>query len=462
MDLNDDEIGEAIEEEEDVEGEEEEDVAMDDQIEEEFEENMRALQNTGIDNLDDDDASDVDDFRIRNTDKIILVAQTDEDFSCLEVHVYDEDSGSLYVHHDLTLPAFPLCVEWVGCNETVIGNYSTKGSSNYVAIGTFLPGIEIWNLDVLDALEPNIILGGQDTTSRKKTGKNYKNQTIFVKDSHEDAVMCLSWNQHHPSLIASGSADKTIKLWDISTSTCAITYKHHNDKIQVVKWNPIESSILLCGSFDKTISVFDSKTAPSSNNISIFNVTADVEDCCWDSNSPPNFFVATEDGIVSYFDVRCPGKPPIYSFQAHQQSVSALSQSTNLSSLLATASSDKSVKLWDVSDLSTNNQPKLLAHKPMTAGDLYACSFCPDDPFLLATGGSEGSLALWDTIENAVVDEVMSSRVVESTTHTVRKEIITSSPTPPMKTVTTPPMNPNESMKKEKKKRKKKKKSIKQ
>lgn len=28
-------------------------------------------------------------------------------------------------------------------------------------VGTFLPEIEIWNLDVLNAIEPTIILGGE-------------------------------------------------------------------------------------------------------------------------------------------------------------------------------------------------------------------------------------------------------------------------------------------------------------
>ena len=29
--------------------------------------------------------------------------------------MYEEDTGSLYIHHDITLPAFPLCLAWGHC-----------------------------------------------------------------------------------------------------------------------------------------------------------------------------------------------------------------------------------------------------------------------------------------------------------------------------------------------------------
>lgn len=33
--------------------------------------------------------------------------------SALEVHVYSEETGNLYVHHDIALPALPLCLAWM-------------------------------------------------------------------------------------------------------------------------------------------------------------------------------------------------------------------------------------------------------------------------------------------------------------------------------------------------------------
>lgn len=60
------------------------------------------------------DEDDLDDLVIKETDSLILVAKTEDDVSHLEVHVYEEDTDNLYVHHDVMLPAFPLCIEWLG------------------------------------------------------------------------------------------------------------------------------------------------------------------------------------------------------------------------------------------------------------------------------------------------------------------------------------------------------------
>ena len=58
-----------------------------------------------------------------------------------------------------------------------------RNVGNVIAIGTFEPEIELWDLDVLEPLQPLITLGGKD-----EKGK-------FLKDSHHQAVLSLSWNK---------------------------------------------------------------------------------------------------------------------------------------------------------------------------------------------------------------------------------------------------------------------------
>lgn len=58
------------------------------------------------------DQDDIEDDEVKPTDSMIVVAITEDDFSHLEVQLYTED-GSLFVHHDINLPDFPLCLAWM-------------------------------------------------------------------------------------------------------------------------------------------------------------------------------------------------------------------------------------------------------------------------------------------------------------------------------------------------------------
>eukprot|EP00803_Ostreobium_quekettii_P008173 evm.model.scf_412.4 EVM.evm.TU.scf_412.4 scf_412:25741-26474(+) len=89
------------------------------------------------------------------------------------------------------------------------------------------------------------------------------------------------------------------------------------------------------------------------------------------------------------------GSSPLYRLAAHEKPTTCLGFCPAVPNLLMTASVDKQVKLWDVS----NNQPGLVASEAINAGAIFAATFCgPDFPFLIAAGGDKGSLVVWDTL----------------------------------------------------------------
>ena len=68
--------------------------------------------------------------------------------------------------------------------------------------------------------------------------------------SHTDAILGLSWNTTFRNVLASGSADKHVKVWDVATQQCQATLGHHTGKVQAVAWNPAEPPVLLSGGYD--------------------------------------------------------------------------------------------------------------------------------------------------------------------------------------------------------------------
>ena len=69
--------------------------------------------------------------------------------------------SNLFVHHDILLPSFPLSLAWMSAGPEL----GRDQPGNFAAIGTMKPGIEIWNLDVAEQVEPAGTLGGQQTDS---------------------------------------------------------------------------------------------------------------------------------------------------------------------------------------------------------------------------------------------------------------------------------------------------------
>jgi periodic tryptophan protein 1 len=119
---------------------------------------------------DSDEDSEIEDLELKPDDLLILAARSEDDIHNLEVWVYEEPDqlgyeANVYVHHEVVLPAFPLCLAWLDLNPSLPNPASARG--NLIAVGSMEPGIEIWDLDVIDAVEPAAVLGGEDTAAMK-------------------------------------------------------------------------------------------------------------------------------------------------------------------------------------------------------------------------------------------------------------------------------------------------------
>ncbi|KAF3324006.1 WD repeat-containing protein C17D11.16 [Carex littledalei] len=344
----------------------------------------------------DDDDEEIEDMTIKPTDAVILCARNEDEVNLLEVCIFEEaedGDSNMYVHHDIILPAFPLCMDWLDCRP----KSGEKG--NFVAIGTMEPAIEVWDLNLIDEVQPLLVLGG---VSMKKKDKGKKKK--FKKGSHRDSVLGLAWNKEVRNVIASASADKTVKVWDVVQEKCAETLKHHTDKVQSVAWSRHAPELLLSGSFDKSVALMDMKSLKESGR---WSVDSAVESMAWDPHNEHAFVISLENGMVQCFDKRTTSSnstsasKTVFTLHAHEKAVSSVSFCPVAPNFLATGSIDKMIKLWDIS----NNQPACVASQNPKAGKVFQISFSQDNPFLLAIGGLKGKLQVWDTLsEQGIVN----------------------------------------------------------
>ena len=250
----------------------------------------------------------------------------------------------------------------------------------------------------------------------KFAGRTHQQPDSRLKPgSHTDAVMALSWNTVHKQVLASGSADGTVKLWDV-TKACddegkanASTFTHHKSKVQSVAWNPHEGTLLASGSFDRTVSLVDARGDGS--NTRSFRIVADCEAIAWDPFRSERLTVLTEDGTLATWDVRNLEKPLWSSVISEFGGVTDAAYNAHVQGLLVTCSTDKSVTLWDVHK---ESQPVSCGSKDMCAGKLYSASFYPSTPWLLGCGGAGNMLSLWDLSSEETIQKRFGGRASDA------------------------------------------------
>jgi dipeptidyl aminopeptidase/acylaminoacyl peptidase len=77
-------------------------------------------------------------------------------------------------------------------------------------------------------------------------------------DEHTDSVTSVALNPD-ATKVATGSADKTVKIWDLATGRRLNTLRDHADAVWAVAWSPDGKFLASAGS-DKSIKVWDADT----------------------------------------------------------------------------------------------------------------------------------------------------------------------------------------------------------
>jgi guanine nucleotide-binding protein G(I)/G(S)/G(T) subunit beta-1 len=169
--------------------------------------------------------------------------------------------------------------------------------------------------------------------------------TVRLK-GHESDVMAVAPCPVAPDVLASGSCDTSMRVWDVrfSSSESVVSFQRHESDVNRVKWVPDSQYAVLTGSDDNTCRLHDIRTSKS--ELAVYSDESRVINpvtCVDFSRSGKLLFVGYDDGVVRVWDtVTCTIQTD---FLAAEKRVTALEVSPD-GFALATADWEGLIHLW--------------------------------------------------------------------------------------------------------------------
>jgi len=189
-----------------------------------------------------------------------------------------------------------------------------------------------------------------------------------------------------------------------SQSKPLATLRMHRSEGYAIAWSPlIPQGKLLTGDNDGKIFVTTCTDGKwTTDTRSFTGHLGSVEDLQWSPNERNVFASASSDGTVKVWDVRSKSRTSAVSVTISTSDINVLSWSAQTPHLLATGADDGTWAVWDLrqwkpaSDTNTNPQPKPVASFNFHKEQITSVEWHPTDDSIVAVAAGDNTLTLWD------------------------------------------------------------------
>ncbi|MEM9907664.1 MAG: BTAD domain-containing putative transcriptional regulator, partial [Cyanobacteria bacterium P01_D01_bin.44] len=217
--------------------------------------------------------------------------------------------------------------------------------------------------------------------------------------AHQNAVRSIQWQpsspvqsgasaenrlnpSHREAILASGSFDQTVRLWSPRADASLKVLQGYRNAFQTLAWHP-NGQLLASGGHDRLVRLWETRTGKC--RMALEGHTRPVWAVAW-SRDGQTLASSGDDQTIRLWDVRT--QQMYATLQGHQGSLWGLAWHPQ-DAILASVSHDQTVRLWNVE--TRRCLSVLTGHQNF----VRTVAWSPDGK-LLATGSYDQMLRLWD------------------------------------------------------------------